>query len=403
MIIGQVAARQYGVDLADYNRRVANILLTGGRAPVALELARVFHAAGHSVFMAESVRFPLAGPSRAIRRNTLVPAPNGDPAGFVKALLEIVRREGITLLVPTCEELFYVARGHAALLAECRVLAEPLERLRPLHNKWLFSQRARGYGLRVPATRLLTSAAGVQDALAEGGAMVLKPVYSRFAARTIIRPTAREAARIIPSAAEPWVAQEFVHGRQICTYSLARGGRVLAHTAYPAELTAGPGTALVFRHIEHPAALAWVREFVAREQFSGQIAFDFIETEAGELYALECNPRATSGVHLLASNSRFAAAFFDEPPELVTPCDGRPAMLAAGMVLAALPAVRSWAGLKAWAAAFAGARDVVWRWDDPAPALLQGLGLANFLWWAARRRISPVRASTLDIEWNGAA
>ena len=109
---------------------MANILLTGGRAPVALELARVFHAAGHAVFLAESVRFPLAGPSRAVRKNYRVPPPNADPSGFVDALLGIIRRERIDLLAPTCEELFYVARGHAALSAECAVLAMPLERLR---------------------------------------------------------------------------------------------------------------------------------------------------------------------------------------------------------------------------------------------------------------------------------
>src|SRR5205085_5483822 len=245
---------------------------------------------------------------------------------------------------------------------------------------------------------LLASAADLRAAMANGSEIVLKPVYSRFAARTVLRPAARDVARITPSAAEPWVAQHFIAGRQVCTYSLARSGRVLAHTAYPAELTAGQGAAVVFRHIEHPAAFEWVREFVARENFSGQIAFDFIETAAGELYALECNPRATSGVHLLAANPCFAAAFFDEPPEVITPPAGRPAMLAAAMLFVALPAIRSWAGLKTWAAAFAGARDVVFRLDDPAPALLQWVGLANFLWWAARGGISPVQASTLDIE-----
>ncbi|MEP7358972.1 MAG: carbamoylphosphate synthase large subunit [Anaerolineales bacterium] len=384
---------------------MANILLTGGRAPAALELARLFRAAGHTVFMAESVRWPLAWPSRAVRRNHRVPAPNADPAGYIRALLNIVRRERIDLLVPTCEELFYVARGHAALSAECVVLAEPLERLRPLHNKWLFAQKAAGYGLPVPATTLLTSPADLRAAMgSDGREMVLKPVYSRFAARTLVRPSAREAAHVIPSAAEPWVAQDFITGWQICTYSLARAGRVLAHTAYPAELTAGQGAALVFRHIEHPAACEWVRAFVARENFNGQIAFDFIETGSGELFALECNPRATSGVHLLAANPRFAGAFFDSPPELVTPpCAGRPAMLAAAMLLVALPAVRSFTALRAWARAFAAARDVVFRLDDPAPALLQWVGLANFLWWAARRHVSAVQASTLDIEWNGAA
>ena len=68
--------------------------------------------------------------------------------------------------------------------------------------------------------------------------------------------------------------------------------------------------------MEHAAARAWVETFVAREGYTGQIAFDFIETEAGVMYALECNPRATSGVHLLAAHPEFAAAFFTPPPTL---------------------------------------------------------------------------------------
>ena len=382
-----------------------NVLITGGRAPVALELARVFAAAGHTVFLAESVPFPLTGLSRAVRRTYRVPAPNQEPAGFVRALLTIVRAERIDLLLPTCEELFYVAGGHSALSAECAVLAQPLESLRPLHNKWLFAQRARTYDLRVPATQLLQSPAELRAALAGTRPVVLKPVYSRFAARTLLPPhNARALARVAPSAAEPWVAQTYVRGRQVCTYSLARDGCLLAHTAYPAEFTAGQGAAVVFRHIAHAGALAWVTEFVARERFSGQIAFDFIETEAGDLFALECNPRATSGVHLLACQPGFAQAFFHAPTQTLTPQVGAPpALLASAMLLYALPAVRSWPHLRQWWQAMATGRDVIFDRRDPLPALLQWLGLAGFVGWSLRHGISALEASTFDIEWNGAA
>ena len=381
-----------------------SLLLTGGRAPAALELARVFHRAGHTVFLAESVPWPLARPSRAVRRTFRVPAPNQDPAGFVRALLAVIRAERIDLLVPTCEELFFVAQGRAALAAACQVLAEPLETLRPLHDKWLFAQRAQAHGLLVPETRRVQSAAELRAALREPGEWVLKPAYSRFAARTLLPPhRARALAQVAPTPGAPWVVQRLVRGRQVCTYSLAHHGRLLAHTAYPAAFTAGQGAAIVFEHIDHPAARAWVERFVSAEAFSGQIAFDFIETEAGALYALECNPRATSGVHLLARHADFAAAFFTPPAATLTPPPGRPAMLAAAMWLYALPAVRSWPQLRAWAQTMLTARDVIFDWRDPLPALLQGLGVAHFLAWSRRHHISALEASTYDIEWNGAA
>lgn len=383
---------------------MANVLLTGGRAPVALELARVFHRAGHRVVAAESVPWPLTRASRAVARSVRVPPPNQDPAGYVRALLEVIRAERIELLVPTCEEVFYIARGHAALAAVCQVLAEPLEKLRPLHHKWLFAQRAQSIGLPVPDTRLLQSAADLRAALADGEPLVLKPAYSRFAARTLIPPHRADAlARVRPTPAEPWVAQAFVRGRQVCTYSLAHQGRVVAHAAYPSEFTAGQGATVLFRQLEHPAARAWVEAFVAREGYTGQIAFDFIETEAGELYALECNPRATSGVHLLAGHPAFAAAFFTPPAAPLAPPPGRPAMLAAAMWLYALPAARSWPRLRQWAAALRAARDVIFDPRDPLPALLQGVGVVHFLAWGQRYRISALEASTFDIEWNGTA
>jgi len=379
-------------------------LLTGGRAPATLELARLFHAAGHRVLMAESLAWHLSRPSRAVAASYRVPAPRTEPAGFIRALAEIVRRECVDLLLPTCEEIYTVAAGRDELAAAGAglVLAEPLEKLRGLHDKWLFAQRARGLGLCVPDTRCLESADDLRAALAEGDELVLKPAYSRFAARTLLPPhRAAALARLRPSPRERWVAQTYLRGRQVCTYSVAHHGRLAAHATYPVEWTAGQGSAVSLRAIEHAAARAWVERFVAAESFTGQIAFDFVETGPGRVAALECNPRATSGVHLLAGEPGFAAAFFGPGPRVVTPGAARPAMLAAGMLLYSLPAVRSRAALRGWAATFARSRDVVFSPRDPLPALLQLFSLAPFAATSLRHGLSLLQASTYDIEWNG--
>ena len=377
------------------------ILLTGGRAPVTLELARLFHAAGHLVFMAESVRWHLSWPSRAITRNYRVPPPNRQPNGYLKALLDIVQREKIDLLLPTCEEIFYVARGHELLAPYCKVFVEPLEKLRPLHNKWLFIKRVLP-GFNVPPTRLLTSQTELRSAVEGAHDIVLKPVYSRFAAKTIICPPNYDAvAHLHPTPQQPWVAQEFIHGRQICFYTVVHNGRMVAHTAYPTEFSAGQGATILFRHIDHPAAFKWVKTFVEQEQFTGQIAFDFIETSDNKLFVLECNPRATSGIHLLAHHPQFWQAFFDETLPPLTPPASQPAMLATAMLLYALPAIRSKAQLNRWLTLFSQSRDVIFRLHDPLPALFQFVGVAHFLCWSLKHRISPLEASTFDIEWNG--
>ncbi|WP_163568491.1 glycosyltransferase [Fodinicola feengrottensis] len=132
------------------------MLITGGRAPVALDLARKFARRGaRVVVVAESVSAQLCGRSRAVARTHRVPPPRQRPAAFVAALADIVRREEIDLIVPTCEEIFAVSRGLDAL--PCEVLAAPLQVLRRLHSKWEFIEAARALGLPVPATWLITS------------------------------------------------------------------------------------------------------------------------------------------------------------------------------------------------------------------------------------------------------
>lgn len=56
-----------------------NILITGGRAPVALELARLFKAAGHRVYAAESAKYHLCRVSSAVEASFRVPSPGISP------------------------------------------------------------------------------------------------------------------------------------------------------------------------------------------------------------------------------------------------------------------------------------------------------------------------------------
>ncbi len=197
------------------------------------------------------------------------------------------------------------------------------------------------------------------------------------------------------------MAQDYIAGRQVCTYSVAHSGRLTVHSAYHAEFTFGPGAAIVFAALDHPASRAWVEAFVRAEGFTGQIAFDFIETPDGRLFAIECNPRTTSGVHLFADDPRFPPAFLGEAASLLQPRRGRASMYAVLMAAQLPRSLRSWGQLRRWADAFLGGRDVFFRADDPAPFLGQFASFAVLRGRARRNRVSLVEASTLDIEWNG--
>ena len=373
-----------------------NILLTGGRAPATLELARAFHRAGHTVFMAESLRGHLSEPSNAIAKNFLVPPPRQQTKNFLAALEKIVCENKIDLVIPTCEEVFYVAMGRNRFPA----FVEPLEKLRQLHNKWDFIHLARGLGLPVPETMLIETEASLMSVFERWPRLVLKPVYSRFASNTLICPTP-EQARSAVTFDSRWVAQEFIEGTQICTYSVCHNGRVAAHTAYRSDFTAGQGATILFRHVNHAATFDWVAKFVSAISFTGQIAFDFIETTDRKIFAIECNPRAISGIHLLARDPRFPETFLNADSPCVIPSDDFSVQLWTGMLVYGLPASLKKRQLKRWWNAFTSSRDVIFRRDDLLPALLQFRSIFYYLQLARREKISALQASTFDIEWNG--
>lgn len=407
-------------DQPDGGRRT--ILLTGGRAPCTLELARSFHAAGHRVLAAESVRHHLCRVSRAVERSFPVPPPNGDTDAFLEALEAIVIQERVDVLVPACEEIFHIARGVDRLRRLCFVWAAPLQELRELHDKWRFASLARRLGLTVPETRLVQSreewlALADGDALRES--LVLKPAYSRFASRVLFVGKAHsvvERRRVLTEAMPalspeaPWVAQRRIEGRHLCTYSIAYEGELIAHAAYPCRYRIGSGATVFFEPLRHAASLEWVRALVGAIGFTGQIAVDFIEEENGGLYALECNPRATSGVHLYGGDGdgRLVQAFLQ--PEalrntgvMVEPGQDTGSMLTVPMLAAGLGGIRSFRQLREWIRDVHAARDVVFDRADMKPGIEQ-LRVLWEMWRTGRAHgVTLVQATTIDLEWNGDA
>ncbi len=383
-----------------HNRRC--VLLTGGRAAVTLELARMFHKAGYRVLMGEHIWWHLSRYSRAVEREYRLPWPTQDHAGFVEALREIIVREKVDLLLPTCEEVFHVARGLQTLEPHCRVLVPPIEALHQVHNKWLFFQRAQQHKLQTPSTRLVESPQDLRSSV--GKPVVLKPVYSRFAARTVICPQSpQELADIVPSQQEQWLEQEFIPGRHYCTWGLADQGRLVAHVVYETRFTLGIGASITFESVQHPGVEQWVETFVEQEGFHGQIAFDMIESEDGQVYGLECNPRTTSGFHLFAHDPRILEALWNPSSvaERLYPANSQPAMLGVSMVLRLLGKVRTREELKAWRKEFSRSREVVASRWDPVPVVWRYLWLGGIVARARSLGLPPQIAVSVDMEWNG--
>ncbi|NIK75182.1 putative ATP-grasp superfamily ATP-dependent carboligase [Paenibacillus castaneae] len=378
------------------------VLITGGRAPAALELARQLSALGHTVYAADSLANPLIRFSNCISRFYKLPSPRENEQAFVARIKEIVQAHHIELLVPTCEEIYYISQIKNSI-AGCKVFTDDPEKLIMLHNKWAFIGLVGAAGLHAPETILLQSQNDLEllHNASSDAKWVLKPVYSRFASYTRVYEARELPPALFLSKEYPWVAQQFVKGREYCTYAIAQQGKVYAYTDYEVDFTAGMGASIYFKPCGHPELLKWVQAFVHHIGFTGQIAFDFIIDEGGEINPLECNPRATSGLHLFCEKDKIDQALWDADAGMIIPSEAKPKMISSAMLYYGIKQRKSLRGFGHWLVSMASGKDVIFQWKDPKPFLAQGYVMFD-LWRKARKARKTIKAfSTHDIEWNG--
>jgi glutathione synthase/RimK-type ligase-like ATP-grasp enzyme len=380
------------------------ILLTGARAPVTLELIRLFARAGHQVFVAESARVHLGQASRFVTRAFVIPKPRLEPERFIQALERIVKLEQIDLVIPTCEEIFWISGQIASSSLRQKFFVSGPETLLELHDKSRFAALTQRLGLRFPKTQILKSKSDLER-LARNQKQILKPAFSRFAAKTQVFEIGAKPPNIFPNTNQTWLAQTFLEGPELCSYAVVRAGRVQAFVLYRPVWRAGFGASVMFESFapDDPTsleALRMTRSVVEHLNFSGQIAFDFIQSNDG-LNLLECNPRATSGVHLFTADERLERAFLETLETPIVPLATRRAMLALPMVLYGLPKAIRAGTVRQWLQDFRSSRDVIFDPEDARPAWHQIPCTIELLRQAQRLGCSPLEASTADIEWNG--
>lgn len=374
------------------------VLLTGARAPACLDLARSFAQAGHRVWLADSLSKPLAKGSKWIETCFLVPPPKFATRAFIDALAQHIARLGIDLLVPTCEEVFFLSRFQDQL--GCAVYCDSFDKLAAVHNKFRFHQMAQGLGIQVPETHLLRRREDLESFLPTASDWVFKPVFSRFAAFTRIGAKAEQLADLRPSTERAWVAQRRIHGRELCSYGVADHGQLRVAACYEPLYRLKHSSGVYFEPIDHPGVRHFAEAFAKAWQFHGQLCFDFIESADGALYVLECNPRATSGIHLFGGDPMLAAGFAPGAA-LIQPVQRRPSMLSPVMLCYNLPRALARGQARQFWRDIRRAHEAGHHPDDPWPSLYRFVGVFEVILKSLRQRISLREAATADLEWDG--
>ena len=272
-----------------------------------------------------------------------VTAPTLDKDSYLAELRQIIEREQVSLVVPVSEEILFVSELQGQLPESVRIVCVAQEKLLSLHDKYRFMRLAQAHQLPVPQSALASdrracaelmkkpfvikprfscSGAGVRfgsgSGSGQGLVLVLVLVLEQgqrqrqrqrqirswswswsWSRVVVIRP-----ARSVMS--DTYIVQERLHGAACCSFSIVDSGTVLSSVCYHSLLESG-SVSVCFEQMRVPDDIAlFIKSVVAATAHSGMIAFDFIQDDAGVWRAIECNPRATSGLYFLDHQSVLA-------------------------------------------------------------------------------------------------
>ena len=356
------------------------VLITGGKMTKALQLARLFFAAGHEVILVETHKYWLSGHrfSFAVKNFYTVPAPEKDPEGYAQGLLDIVKRENVDVVIPVSSPVasYYDSVAKTKLKDDCEVLHFEPEITEMLDDKFSLCQKALELGLSAPKSLAITNPQQVLDFdfASDGSKYILKSIQydsvSRLDLTQLPFAGMENYVRSLPiSENRPWTMQQFITGQEYCTHSTVRKGKIRLHCcsqSSPFQVN--------YEHIDNPKIFAWVEEFVAKLNLSGQISFDFMQTEDGTVYPIECNPRTHSAITMFYNHPDVAKAYLtdaeNENEKPITPLSNSKPTYWTYHELWRLTGIRSLADLQAWSKKVTQGTDAIFQFDDPLPFLM---------------------------------
>ena len=361
------------------------VLLTLGRLPKGLDVARSFAKAGWRVIVADPMKRHLLGASKAVTKSYQVTAPTLSPQAYEQDLLHVIAQENVDLVMPVSEEILHVSSLHGRCTAKIFAMA---------HDKAEFATLARSIGLKVPPTAL-SQERNAALAIASEHDFITKPRHSCAGSGVSLLPK----GSAIPQQRDMLVQQR-ITGEEQSVCALAHEGKLRACVVYRGALMSGT-VAVRFERIENEEIESWVRQFVAALNWTGFISFDFIIDEAGMPYAIECNPRLTSGVHFYCETS-LAEAVLDPKAKVMY----RPERLMQQFwpcLSETQAAFGDWALFGARMRSLFSTRDVTWCSQDPWPLLGMPWTAWSIISRSRKLGVSFGEAASSDIGWRATA
>jgi len=260
------------------------ILITASRALIAPAIIRNLARHGHEVVTADSTRFGAGNSSNKKIKHIRIPSCRFHENEFVLAINDTVEKERIDLVLPLGEEGYFLAKHKTELLCDCFV--EDIAKIELLHNKMTFYILCTELGIKTPHTEF---------AWRTEENKIYKRIFSRCGESTTLNP------RNANFSDGEWLMQDFIKGIPISSFSVGENTLVYG--------------ARYYNRIEPFSNIYTIDDDGLRQQceyiidkirgrtgYPGVMGLDFILTDNGELYCIECNPRVTSALLFMEKN-----------------------------------------------------------------------------------------------------
>jgi predicted ATP-grasp superfamily ATP-dependent carboligase len=379
------------------------LLITSSRMPFALDAVRKLGERGHEIVACDSYASSPGSHSKFLKGHFTTASATDEPAAFVDDVERIVEENGIELVLPMFEEVFYLAAQHERLSAVTTLYAPPFRTLAQVHDKGTFQELCERLEIRTPRTVIAHSPAELREAIERFPRYFARAAFSRGGVGLLTNTGPLDGSLspddCHPTEANPWLVQEFVDGPMQCTYSALHDSAVASHMSYRAPRQWEHSTGIQFLSVDPTDTLPIVERLGEELSWNGQMSLDFVDTEDG-LVMIECNPRPTDGL-LLMTAEELERALLEPRPETLLIEAGREEQLdfaVLGQIFREplREAPRSFHDLATIHGTDRG-------WDDAMPKLYSFLAFAHHERLSLKERKGLFEAMADGITWDGQA
>ena len=261
------------------------ILLTGGRLAETLHLSRLLHQLGAEVIVADSVPYNFTSLSTSVRQSYFVPPAKNEPMRFAYSLLDIIRKEAISLLIPTCTELYTVLRYETLLRPHVEIFAPNYKDALAVLSPYRFHEWMQSITLPTLPVFRFTSIPSIMSDIKQNGSI------RRYTPEWLSYPVIQKGdspLNILCTPQNPWIGQEDTYTKQWKTYSWIAQGTVLFDIIYEQPENDTPQSKQRVRD--------WIASFAQHTSYTGQLSSTFVERD-NQIVAQRCSPEISAGIY----------------------------------------------------------------------------------------------------------